>query len=121
MKIITDLSIQQLSDLLRLNTEGTVILKFGATWCSPCKQIEPVLNHWLQKFNDLKLPVLFCFLDIDVSEEIYKFYKNKKIIPGVPTIMSFHKGNISLYPDNIIIGSNINEINNFFTNEMNNL
>ena len=31
------------------------IIKLGATWCGPCKKIEPLVNDWLQK-----MPINVC-------------------------------------------------------------
>ena len=35
-------------ELLRQNP-GKVVLKFGATWCGPCKLIDPLVNQWFAK------------------------------------------------------------------------
>ena len=30
-----------------LNTEGAVLLDFGAEWCHPCKQLDPIVEETL--------------------------------------------------------------------------
>ena len=42
---VEEFSRSEFEELLRQNP-GKVVLKFGATWCGPCKVIEPLVNQW---------------------------------------------------------------------------
>lgn len=117
MKIITELTLSEFNELQK-SVDGTIILKFSAKWCSPCSRIEPNLRKYMRDIETAGLPFTFCFLDIDISQEIYRHFKTKKIATGIPTIMSFHKGNDSFYPDNVSIGADIPQIDDFFRKEI---
>jgi thioredoxin 1 len=41
--------------------EGRVLLKFGATWCPPCRQIAPELEELAKQRSDLRV------IDVDVD------------------------------------------------------
>ena len=56
-----------LSELLQINP-GLIIIKLGATWCGPCKKIEPLVNEWLQKMPS---NVCKCIIDIDENIDLY--------------------------------------------------
>ena len=64
-----------------------VVIKFGATWCGPCKTMIPILKALSEKYTQV------CFLDVDIDRmpelaEEYKvssvpffvFLKNQKIV-----------------------------------------
>ena len=55
MNVITQLKTpNDLEQLLKANT-GLVLIKLGATWCGPCKKIDPLIMQWYEKFNHEKI------------------------------------------------------------------
>ena len=38
-----------------------IILKFGSTWCGPCRKIQPYLENLSEEYKDC----IFCSIDID--------------------------------------------------------
>lgn len=57
----------------------TSLIKYTATWCGPCKKLEPIL-HQLQ----LDLPNLsITVVDVDEEPELAKEYK----IKSLPTLI----------------------------------
>lgn len=101
---------QDFLDLLKVNP-GLIIIKFGATWCGPCKAITPVLEG----FFATSPPNVIC-ADIDVDEcfDLYAFMKSKKMVNGIPAILMYRKGTTSFIPDDSVSGSNPVELDNFF-------
>ena len=92
MPVITKIpNSQVLSELLQQNN-GLILIKLGATWCGPCKKIEPLVMSWLQKMPE---QVQIALIDIDENVDLYGFYKKKRVVNGVPTILAY-------YPDNEI-------------------
>jgi thiol-disulfide isomerase/thioredoxin len=111
LPILTELRDKShLLDLLKQNT-GALIIKFGAEWCGPCKQIE---SHVVQIMNRLPDTIQSMIIDIDEYLEVYAFLKTKKIVNGIPVLMAYYKGNLNYIPDDIVIGANINQIELFF-------
>ncbi|NBO24514.1 MAG: thioredoxin [Chlamydiae bacterium] len=93
------------------NNPGKVIIKFGATWCSPCKIIEPHVNTWMNKMPDT---VQCITVDIDECFDIYAFLKTKKMVNGIPAILCYNKENVSYIPDDSVIGNDLSQVYNFF-------
>jgi thiol-disulfide isomerase/thioredoxin len=100
-----------LSTLLDSNP-GIVIVKLGATWCKPCKIIEPVIYSWLNKLEHEKIQRVV--LDIDDCIDLYGFLKKKRVVRGVPTLLAYYKENTHYIPDDMCFGSDENEANAFF-------
>lgn len=109
--IITQMSKETFINELQNNID-TLIIKFGAEWCGPCKKVEPLIHEWMSK---LPVGVKGAVIDIDDNFELYSLLKSKKVINGVPVIICYKSGNVSIIPDSIVIGSDINQINTFFT------
>ncbi|SFV32488.1 thioredoxin [Thermoflavifilum thermophilum] len=71
------------SEIIR--SEKPVLVDFFATWCMPCKMMEPILEEVKHKIGD---QVLFYQVDVDRNPLVASVYQ----ISGVPTLMVFHKG-----------------------------
>ncbi len=69
-----------------LKAEKPVLVEFGATWCVPCRQLEPELarleeSEWAGKVQLVKL-------DVDESPSVTMKYG----VMSVPTMILFVKG-----------------------------
>ena len=90
---------------------GLVIVKFGATWCSPCKIIkQPVYDY----FMDSPETVICADVDVDESFDLYACLKKNQMVNGIPVILCYKKGNISYIPDDSVTGADLTKITKFF-------
>lgn len=90
---------------------GLIIIKFGASWCGPCKKIKPVLDGFFLSSPD---NVLCCDIDVDECFDVYSYLKSKKMVNGIPAILCYKKNNVSYIPDDSITGSDPGELDKFF-------
>ena len=79
---ITDANLQ--SDILE--ADKLAILDFGASWCQPCKKLEPILEELSTKY-DGKAIIGHC--DVAKAPESAKRYG----VMSVPTVIFFKGGN----------------------------
>lgn len=107
---VEEFSRSDFEELLRQNP-GKVVLKFGATWCGPCKLIEPLVNQW---FSKMPATVRCATIDVDESFDLYGALKAKRQINGIPAILCFNKGNLSYIPDLNVVGADADQVNAFF-------
>lgn len=68
-----------------LKSTETVIVEFGASWCSPCRAMLPIL----EKFQETSGVKTFK-VDIDESPALAKAYE----VRSVPTLISFKDGKV---------------------------
>ena len=104
-------SAQFLSDMLQENP-GLILIKLGATWCGPCKKIEPLVNKWLQIMPQQHVQI--ALIDIDENINLYSFLKKKRVVNGVPTILAYYPENDHYFPDDMTSGSDEKTTNDFF-------
>lgn len=64
---------------------GVTLVDFGATWCPPCKMIEPVVEELAQEF-DGKASV--TKVDVDQSPELAQLFN----VRSIPTLIFFKDG-----------------------------
>jgi thioredoxin 1 len=63
-----------------------VIVDFTATWCSPCKMLDPVVTQLSQDWNG---KAKFVKLDVDENSNLAMQFG----VMGVPTLILFVNGN----------------------------
>ena len=108
--VITELSKEDFGRAL-LENPGALVIKFGAEWCGPCKKIEPLVHSWMSQFPPT---IQGAIIDIDDNFEIYALLKSKKQVNGVPVILCYKKGNLTVIPDHVVVGADENQVNTFF-------
>jgi thioredoxin 1 len=68
-----------------LDSTEPVLVDFGATWCGPCRKMEPVIAHASLNYEGR---VKFGKVDIDASQTLAREYG----VSGVPSLVLFHRG-----------------------------
>ena len=68
-----------------LQADLPVLVDFTATWCVPCREVDPIID---ELFVELDGKVKIFKLDIDESPEIYREYR----VNGIPHILFFRDG-----------------------------
>ncbi len=81
--------IQELTDNdfseVALSSQKTVLVKFGAAWCGPCKKLVPVLEELDKEINE---GIVIVTVDVDKSPETASKYG----IMSIPTMIFFKDG-----------------------------
>jgi thioredoxin-like negative regulator of GroEL len=105
--------LDKLTDMMKCLQEnpGIFIMKLGAEWCGPCKRIEGLVKSCM---DQAPANVQCAIIDVDDSIEIYSFLKNRRTINGIPAILAYYKGNLNYIPDDMVIGSDQNQVIAFF-------
>jgi len=84
MKHVSDDSFD--SDVLK--ADGPVLVDFWAEWCTPCKQIGPILDE-IDK--DMGEKITIAKVNIDDNPDT----PNKYNVRGIPTLILFKDGEIA--------------------------
>ena len=99
------------------NNTGTLVFKFGAEWCGPCKKILPMINDFKETIKDDET-ITWIDIDVDDSIEVFGMLKTKRIVNGVPAILVYLEDNEEIYPDEFVIGANEKDIEYLFSKIM---
>jgi thioredoxin-like negative regulator of GroEL len=110
-EIISEITTRDAFFHLLRNNPGLVIMKLGAEWCGPCKQIKHIVHAF---FATSPPDVVCCDIDVDQSFDFYSMLKSKKMVNGIPVMLCYKKGNLSFIPDDIITGADPQGLDAFF-------
>lgn len=80
MAVITNVNINNFDENI---SEGKAVVYFYATWCGPCKILEPVYEQVSNELTDIK------FIKIDIDDENNQKLVHKYDISSVPTLIIF--------------------------------
>jgi thioredoxin 1 len=114
--ILYDLSIDELIKLQNKTQEtDKIIVKFSASWCAPCKKINPIVDEYKTKMKNNHYLVL---IDIDESVELYISLKRFKMVNGIPAILLYNGGVREKWyiPDNSVLGGDVNGVTALLNN-----
>lgn len=67
-----------------LSKHSSVLIKFSAEWCGPCKQVAPIINELATKFPN----VFVGDVDVDQNSEVATINQ----ITAMPTFVFFKNG-----------------------------
>jgi len=90
---------------------GHIIVKFGATWCKPCKKIKDTVEHY---FTQCPKEVICCDLDVDENIDLYAYLKSVRQVNGIPALLAYKQGNTTFAPDYSYSGTDAIQIKMFF-------
>jgi thiol-disulfide isomerase/thioredoxin len=106
-------SIQSFKEIIESNT-GTIIIKFGAEWCGPCKKIDAQVHKWFEYLSKTAPTIQTYLIDVDDNIDIYGYLKTKKMVNGIPAILVYKSPNKTYIPDDSVLGANSQEIDLLF-------
>lgn len=81
---IINLTSDIFEDEVILYNKGLVLVDFWATWCVPCKQMDPILEEISKEYTNVKI----CKVNIDDCNDIVFKYR----VTSVPTMLFFKNG-----------------------------
>lgn len=90
---------------------GVFIIKFGATWCAPCKKIEKDVEEHI---SNMPMNVQCAVVDVDECMELYGFLRTKKMIKTIPALLAYYEENNSYIPDEFVSSSDKKDVKMFF-------
>ena len=110
-QVISEIADRNAFMTLLQHNPGVIVLKLGAEWCGPCKTIKSAVHGF---FASSPPEVVCGDIDVDQSFDFYSFMKSKKMVNGIPALLCYKKGNGTYIPDDIITGSDSQQLHQFF-------
>ncbi|XP_004489965.1 thioredoxin H-type 2-like [Cicer arietinum] len=68
-------------------TNKLMVVEFTATWCAPCKYMDPIIQEFATKYKNI---VDFIKIDVDVLMDVTQEYQ----VQAMPTFILMKKGEV---------------------------
>lgn len=82
-----------------------VVVKYGASWCNPCKRLTPILEALANEQKHV------YFVDVDVDNPEMEHHEDLKNVKTIPHLKFFVNGVL----EREVIGSDLERINRYVT------
>ena len=110
-EVVSEIPTREAFFHLLKHNPGLIVIKLGAEWCGPCKQIKHVVHAF---FASSPPEVVCADIDVDKSIDFYSFLKSKKMVNGIPVLLCYKKDNATYIPDDSVTGSDAQSLHLFF-------
>ncbi|KAL2662090.1 hypothetical protein AAZX31_02G021600 [Glycine max] len=67
-------------------TNKLMVIDFTATWCGPCKYMDPIIKNFAAKYTDVE----FIKIDVDELMEVAQAFQ----VQAMPTFILIKKGKV---------------------------
>ncbi len=117
--VVIEKTIRSKKEFIELieTSDKTIVFKFSADWCGPCKTIKPEVDFFKESITDNE-KILWFDIDVDQSMEVFGMLKTKRIVSGVPAILVYFDENDTIYPDEFVLSSNKKDLEYLFAKIM---
>ena len=68
------------------DTNKLVVIDFTATWCGPCRNMDPIINDFAAKYTNVE----FVKIDVDELVDVAEKYG----VQAMPTFVLMKKGEV---------------------------
>ncbi|KAL2252432.1 UNVERIFIED_CONTAM: Thioredoxin H2 [Sesamum indicum] len=83
-KLVSLFTLSSTSGLRTFNAVEIMVVDFSATWCGPCKFMEPVFNNLSAKYSDVD----FVKIDVDELSDVSREFG----VQAMPTFLLLKQG-----------------------------
>lgn len=91
-----------------INSDNLVLVDFFATWCGPCKMMQPILQELSSRMGDRAKIIK---IDVDKNPAVSALYQ----IQGVPTMMLFRKGQTLWRQSGVLNANQLEQVINSYS------
>ena len=86
-----------------IQSEKPVLVDFYATWCGPCKMMNPILQEVKSAMGD---DVKIIKIDVDKNPEAAHALE----VQGIPTLMIFQKGELKWRQSGVVAANVLEQV-----------
>mgnify|MGYP003575352829 FL=1 len=86
-----------------IQSKKPVLVDFYATWCGPCKMMNPILQELKTAVGE---EVVIIKIDVEKNQEVASALE----IQGVPTLMIFQRGELKWRQSGVVSASVLEQV-----------